>query len=268
MLALASGTTTGSHTVKALGRGRGGAVTLITCIVPCHNGARFLAEALDSILAQDHRPLEIVVVDDGSTDPSAEIAMSYGERVRLQRQAWAGPAAARNAGIAAATGEHIAFLDADDLYLEGKLALQLEELVRHPEADVCLCQAENVWEPGLEAEHERYKAVGKLRATYHLDCMLARRSVFEAVGGFDPALRFGDYVEWFFRVTDACLDVRVIPLVLVSRRLHEANHTRSAATLDGYIDLVHARICERRNREALPKATAADRAHDVPGRSA
>src|SRR5580692_1468311 len=115
--------------------------TLLSCVVPCYNSEPFLAAAIDSILAQEHRPLEIIVVDDGSTDASAEIAERYGEPVSLIRQSNRGPGAARNRGILAATGQYLCFLDADDLYRPGKLTAQLAELEAHPEAELCLCIA-------------------------------------------------------------------------------------------------------------------------------
>src|SRR5690242_4967891 len=95
----------------------------VTCIVPVFNGERYLGEALDSIFAQGHQPLEVLVVDDGSTDGSAAVAKSYGDRVRYFFQPNAGPAAARNLGLEAARGEFIAFLDADDLWHRDKLAI-------------------------------------------------------------------------------------------------------------------------------------------------
>src|SRR5436190_9496549 len=95
--------------------------SLISCIVPVFNGDRYLAETLDSILAQTHRPIEIIVVDDGSTDGTSAIAAEYGEKIRYIRQENSGVASARNLGLQSARGDFIAFLDADDLWHAGKL---------------------------------------------------------------------------------------------------------------------------------------------------
>jgi glycosyltransferase involved in cell wall biosynthesis len=105
---------------------------LASVIVPVYNGARFLRAALDSVLAQTYRPVEIVVVDDGSTDVSPGVIASYGDRVRSLRQANSGVAAARNAGIRAASGELIALLDQDDWWLPGKMAAQVERFAADP----------------------------------------------------------------------------------------------------------------------------------------
>lgn len=97
----------------------------VSAVVPCYNGARFLRETLESALAQTHPPLEVIVVDDGSTDDSAAIAASLGPPVRVIRQANQGESVARNRGIDEACGDWLAFLDADDLWHPRKLAAQL-----------------------------------------------------------------------------------------------------------------------------------------------
>jgi len=97
---------------------------LVSVVIPVYNAEPFLREALDSVLAQDYEPFEVIVVDDGSTDGSGTIARSYPE-VRYLRQENQGPAVARNAGIAAAQGEFLAFFDADDVMLPNKLSVQV-----------------------------------------------------------------------------------------------------------------------------------------------
>ena len=100
----------------------------VSAIIPVFNGERYLAHALESILAQTYRPLEILVVDDGSTDRSAEVAHRFGPAIRYIYQANAGAGAARNRGIALSTGDFVAFLDQDDLWAPDKLACQMDVL--------------------------------------------------------------------------------------------------------------------------------------------
>src|SRR6185503_15656269 len=102
----------------------------VSVVVPTHNGERYIAEAIDSILAQTVPPAEIIVVDDGSIDEGPRIARSYDAPVSVLHQANAGAAAARNTGIAAATQPYLAFLDHDDLWTPRKLELQLAALAR------------------------------------------------------------------------------------------------------------------------------------------
>ena len=179
---------------------------LTTCIVPCFNGERFLGAAIDSVLAQDYRPVEIIVIDDGSADDSVDIAEAYGDPVRVIRAEHRGIAAARNAGILASHGEYLGFLDADDLYLPGKLSAQVAALEADPGIDYCLCIAENFWEAGLEAERDRYSELGKVRATHHPGAMLARRSAFDRIGLLDTRRAVGDDIDWFLRAADAGLE--------------------------------------------------------------
>ncbi|MBI4573499.1 MAG: glycosyltransferase family 2 protein, partial [candidate division NC10 bacterium] len=105
---------------------------LVSVILPVYNGERFLAAAIASILAQDYQPIEVIVVDDGSTDGTAAIARSF-QGVRYLYQPNQGPAFARNAGIAVARGAFIAFLDADDLMVPTRLSVQAGYLLAHPE---------------------------------------------------------------------------------------------------------------------------------------
>lgn len=107
----------------------------ISVIIPVYNGGKFIQRCLDSVFAQSHQPAEIIVVDDGSNDETPSILAGYSSRIRLIQQENRGRSAARNAGMAAATGDYIAFLDADDCFLEHHLA-QLAEAVEHTSADI------------------------------------------------------------------------------------------------------------------------------------
>jgi glycosyltransferase involved in cell wall biosynthesis len=217
-------------------------VPLISCIVPVRNGERYLAAAIDSILVQDHRPLEIVVVDDGSTDGSAALARAYGNDVRVVAQAPQGAPAARNRGIEEARGELLSFLDADDLYRPGKLSSQLEALDAAPGADLCLCHAENFWEPGMDEERIRHTALGRLRTSWLFGTLLARRSAFDRAGLLDTSLPAGDFGDWWLRAHDLGLTARVLDDVLVDRRMHRDSLTHGVLTPESYFDVVKRRI--------------------------
>jgi glycosyltransferase involved in cell wall biosynthesis len=220
---------------------------LVTCIVPVWNGGPYLAAAIDSILAQDHHPLEVIVVDDGSTDGSPAVARSYGDRIRLIEQSNGGAPAARNAGIDEARGEFVTFLDSDDLYRPAKISAQLRFLTEHPEVDLCVCTARNFWEPGLEDEQARYEAAGRVLITHHFATLMTRRSTFERVGRLDESRPSGDYIEWFHRATDLGLAVSVMPDVLIDRRMHVASHSRVVSSgFDVVFELARARIELRR----------------------
>src|SRR5436190_13988728 len=123
--------------------------SLISAIIPAFNGERFLAEAIESTLARDYRPLEVIVVDDGSTDATPDVAQGF-TNVRYIRQPHQRAATARNTGLEAARGELVAFLDADDLMVDGRLRTQAGYLRAHPEASAVLGREELLIEDGVE----------------------------------------------------------------------------------------------------------------------
>lgn len=178
----------------------GTAVRLITVIVPVHNGEKFLRDALASIYAQDYRPIEVIVIDDGSTDGSGAIARSFPE-VRYVYQEQQGSAAARNSGLTICKGEFIAFLDADDLWLPSQLSIQANYLAMHPEAGGVRGMMKNFLEAGIRCPPWiDPSTLLQPSDVVSLGTLLARRSLIEAVGKFNPAYLQGEDLEWFFRV--------------------------------------------------------------------
>lgn len=198
---------------------------LVSCIVPVFNGERYLTEALDSILAQQYEPLEIIVADDGSTDDTATIIRSYGDRVRALRQPKSGAPAARNLGLQAARGELIAFLDSDDLWHRDKLARQTARFVARPELEVSVTHLQSFWIPELRQEAERFRdhPLSQPQPGYVTITMLARRALFERVGTFNTALTVGDPMEWFVRAAEHGAVMELLPDTLAYRRLHRHN---------------------------------------------
>jgi glycosyltransferase involved in cell wall biosynthesis len=191
---------------------------LVTVVVAVYNAERFLREALDSVLAQDYEPLEVIVVDDGSTDRSGEIARSY-PRLRYLRQENGGPAAARNAAIAFARGELLAVADADDVQLPHRLSLQVGYLLEHPEVSVTLGRQEWITPPPGAA---RDRIWGDLDGV-PLASMVARARAVREVGGYDPALRTAEDVDLLVRLRERGHRLAIVPEVVVHRRYHGGN---------------------------------------------
>jgi glycosyltransferase involved in cell wall biosynthesis len=204
---------------------------LISCIVPVFNGERYLREALDSILAQTYRPLEIVIADDGSTDGTAAVVATFGDQVRYIRQANQSPSSARNLGIRVATGDFIAFLDADDLWHPQKLERQIDRFNTRPELDYCVTHAQNFWIPEMNAEAEKYQRhrISRPLPAYVTGTLMARRALFNTVGLFNSALAHGDSTDWFLRAAERGAIMEVLNDVLLFRRLHPANRSRVLA---------------------------------------
>ena len=223
---------------------------LISCIVPVYNGAAYLAKAIESILAQTYPHIELIVADDGSTDQSCEIAQQFGQQVKLITQETAGPAATRNFGLSAASGQWVSFLDADDLWHPAKLFRQMTLFHDRPELDFCITHVEMFWDTGLEREAERYQDQPRSGAIpgYATSTLLTRREVFEHIGTFDSSLWFSDATDWFIRARSAGLVSEVIPEVLVYHRMHPNNLTRrrQEASRDEFLNIVKASLDRRR----------------------
>jgi glycosyltransferase involved in cell wall biosynthesis len=201
-----------------------GGQPLVSVIIPVRDMGQYLGESLRSVLAQDYRPIEVIVVDDGSTDDSAKVAGSFPE-VTCLRQAHRGISAARNFGIVQAQGAFVAFQDADDLWHPNKLTVQLDWLLKHPEAGYVAAFYRNFLEPGVARPawvREEQLANPQKGGMSNL---VVRRSVFEAIGVFDTGEEFGSDADWIMRVKDAKIASKILPDVLVSRRIHAANHS-------------------------------------------
>lgn len=200
----------------------------ITCVVPVYNGERYLAEAVRSILDQSLAPLEILVVDDGSTDGTAAALETFGERVRYVYQEHAGASAARNLGIRLARGDLIAFLDADDLFVTHKLQLQASRFAARPGLDMSSGYTVNFWSPDLspgERDHDPRLMEPWPRS---LCTWVVRRRLFDKVGEFDEDFPLSQDVDWNIRVEASDAITETLPDVLTLRRLHLGNATRRA----------------------------------------
>ena len=187
---------------------------LVSVVIPAYNSVDYISDALDSVLNQDYPALEIVVIDDGSTDGTCDVVARYGSAVTLIRQRNTGAAVARNEGIRRARGQYVALLDADDVWLPGKLRLQVDHLESHPDVALCCTRWHLIYPDAAGRYHfERTfapeptsvdpKCRGWIYCELLLDCevwtstVVMRRELTERVGGFDAELRRGqDYDYW------------------------------------------------------------------------
>lgn len=200
----------------------------MSCVIPVFNGERYLREALDSVLAQSLPLAEVLVVDDGSTDGTADLVRAYGGPVRHLYQPHRGVSAARNRGIRAASQPLIAFLDADDVFVAHKNERQVARFVARPDLDMSAAHAINFWSSDLTVGERRHDP--KLTNPWPrcISTWIVRRSLFDTIGGFDETMPLSQDVDWNIRVQGSGALIETLPDVLMRRRLHGDNTTRQA----------------------------------------
>ncbi|MCU1244768.1 MAG: hypothetical protein QOF83_1710 [Solirubrobacteraceae bacterium] len=222
---------------------------LISVMIPAYNAAPYLAEAIESAFAQTYEPLEVIVVDDGSDDGTLEVAQAFGDRVRAIRQTRGGNGAARNAAVGLAQGHYFAFLDADDRFMPDKLQLQMDALEEDPELDVVFGYVREFISPELPDDiRAGIRPAADPQPWASPNLMLISRESFERVGTFATNLRVGVTVDWYARATEAGLKTRVLPEIVLERRLHTQNNgIREQDARSQYIQVLRASI-ERRRR--------------------
>jgi glycosyltransferase involved in cell wall biosynthesis len=227
---------------------------MISVVIPVFNAARYIAQAIDSVLNQTLPPDEIVVVDDGSTDATADEVRRYQPRVAYFSQSNQGPGAARNLGMRESKGDLIAFLDADDLWLPEKLRLQKAALDADQSLDLVFCHMSQFRE---DAPDEAVVIGGQsVQPSPLISCVLARRTVFDKIGPLRTDLK-AEFVEWYLRAGEADVRMRTLDDLLVKRRLHSANFTLANQDLRReYVHLLKASLDRRRAKAS---------AHPCPG---
>ena len=235
--------------IRELAAASGNVTTLVSVVIPVHNGARFLPAAVASVLAQDYPALEVIIVDDGSTDGLHRVVEDLPIDVIYLRQSQQGPAAARNAGIAAARGDFIAFLDVDDLWPAGSL----QELL----GTALACEFPVVAGWTQMARYDESTGVttpfGSPEDSFphHIGAALYTRTVFDSVGLFDPEMRYGEDIDWFARLGESGRTVHRLPSPTLVHRLHSSNMTHGRGVVElGVVRAVKKSLERRRSRES------------------
>ena len=209
----------------------------VSVVIPVHNGAEYIGPAIESVLGQTWSDLEVIVVDDGSTDDTPEVVRRYDARVRCVRQDNRGVAAARNRGIAESRARYVAFLDADDLWRPEKLARQMRALRESPRGRVCATAFQVVDEQlrPLEVRGGEHGVTRDLLLRGNVvgtpSTVVGERALFEAAGGFDPALsQCADWDMWIRLSTRT--EFLCLAELLVLYRSHAGNMSRSVPLLE------------------------------------
>lgn len=196
---------------------------LISVILCVFNGEKYLCESIQSILSQTYHPIELIVVDDGSTDKSGDIVKSFPE-VQYLFQNNTGLPSARNNGIRAAKGKYIAFIDADDLWLPEKLALQIAAYNVDPDLEIVTGFVKQFISPEIDEDIKaKLNLPNKLLPGYSTIAMLVKHDLFEKVGLFPEESIIVETISWFARAMEFRLKIKVLPDLVAMRRIHGNN---------------------------------------------
>lgn len=199
--------------------------SLISVVIPSYNYGEYLGEAIESVLAQTYQPIEIVVVDDGSTDRTAEVAKSFPSVIYVY-QANQGNSVARNTGLEYCSGAYVSLLDADDIWPAKKCQIQIDYLREHPEVGCVISRMRNFMMDGCaKPEWMPELMMSENCPALSLSAMLARREVFEKIGGFNLLYWHGNDLDWFIRVKEAGIQMAILPDILLLRRIHGKNES-------------------------------------------
>jgi glycosyltransferase involved in cell wall biosynthesis len=223
----------------------------VSVVVPVYNCERYLAGAIESVLKQTVQALEIIVVDDGSTDKSGAVVKQFGSRIQYFRQSNLGVGPARNRGVELAQGTFLAFLDADDLWMDYKLARQLSVLEKKPRHAMVFGHVRQFLSPDLETESAKRLKLPKSDEPGPLaSTMLIRRSAFDRVGLFAEKWQVGEFVDWYLRARELGLKSMMIPDVVLKRRIHSSNvGIRLRDKRTDYAHILKASLDRRRRQE-------------------
>ncbi|MCJ7626506.1 MAG: glycosyltransferase family 2 protein [Anaerolineaceae bacterium] len=218
---------------------------LISVIIPVYNGELYLAEALKSIFNQNYDPLEIIIVDDGSTDKTAEVAAGFGDTLHYIYQENCGPSAARNQGLRVAQGSLVAFLDGDDLWSDNKIELQLKKFNNNPSVEIVIGKTQQI--RLLESGNGNgFIPFLDPNLMLNLSSAMICKSAFDKAGLFDETLLFCEDMDWFLRAREQDLSFIIHDDITLYYRKHTQNITLQHQQLISYQLKVFKKSMDRR----------------------
>jgi glycosyltransferase involved in cell wall biosynthesis len=195
----------------------------ISVVIPVHNGERYLAAAIQSVLDQRHAGLELLVIDNASTDATADVARSFSS-IHYFHLAEKGLCNALNHGLERCRGPLLGFLDADDLWTPNRLAVQLEAFAGDPAVEMVFGYVEQFISPELdEADKAKLSIRNQHLPGRYRGSMLIRSESFWRVGPFEPSVRYGEFLDWYMRAKEHNIREVMLPDVVALRRIHGAN---------------------------------------------
>jgi glycosyltransferase involved in cell wall biosynthesis len=197
----------------------------VTVIIPAFNAAQFLSQAVDSLIEQNYPKLEIIIIDENSTDNPAPLIQSFGPHVRYLRQACGSPAAARNVGLRSSQTDFVGFLDADDLWTADRLNSQIAFHLQHPELDYSHGYMRKIYLESHLLSRPHYDRDDAAHLDPNPGTLLFRRQALTQLGGFDQSLRYGEDIDLWLRARASGMTGAVFEQVVLLYRMHANNMT-------------------------------------------
>lgn len=220
----------------------------ISVIIPVYNSGIYLEEALNSVFNQTLQPLEIIAINDGSTDNSLEILQKFSSKLVIVSRENKGLSTTLNEAIRLAKGSLLTFLDADDLWTPDKLATQLDFMIKNPEMEACFGMIRQFISPELPDEiKQTIMCPSEIQRGIMKITFMIKSEIFERIGCFDETLQRGDFIEWFARAQEAGVHYRVLPQLLAYRRLHRSSMSSRYEHNKDLINIAKAVMDRRRN---------------------
>lgn len=223
---------------------------LVSVVMPVFNGEKYIGEAIKSVLDQTYRHIEVIVVDDGSTDRSAEEVRRFAPLVGYYPRPHGGIGAALNYGLSLAQGSYFAFLDADDLWIKNKLTVQLSAFGNDPDVDMIFGQVRQFYSPDLDdLQRRKVRIFDQDVAGIFKGSMLIKRASFLKVGNFEARWKIGDFIDWYARALEKGLKSIISDEVILLRRIHADNTgLRERDSRNEFARILKASL-DRRRRE-------------------
>lgn len=197
---------------------------LVSVIVAVYNYGRYLREAIDSALRQTYPAYEVILINDGSTDETEKIALSYGSRIRYHFQKHQGIGAPKNQGVRLAHGEYITFLDADDIWPEKRLEALMVPIIENASVEMMFGRLYNFLSPELSAE-KKFSCFLEPMTGICPGVMLIKKSAFMKIGFFKSEWKVTEFLDWYLQAKELNLKTVWIEDLVLQRRIHENNHT-------------------------------------------
>lgn len=235
----------------------------VSVIIPVYNGEAFLNDAFQSIRQQEYEAIEIIIVDDGSTDNTKEIAAIFEKEVRYHYQPNSGLPAARNSGVKMAIGDVISFLDVDDLWSKDKTRLQTEILKKSPSAEIVLGYTQIMMLTGTIDGMHVFKEWASPVLAMSLGGAVFRKSVFDKIGLFDETQRYCDDWDWFMRARELHIEIIVHKDVVQFYRRHDKNMTNQETLNTHYFIRMLKKSLDRRRIQRKGFAMSLEKLSDI-----